>query len=46
MAMQEFFLGRAKGRVEVRANFYSDEEFAATEADTYFDIRPQYEADE
>lgn len=46
LAQQEFFLGRAKGRVEVRANFYDDEEFERTTADTYFDIRPQYGFDE
>lgn len=42
LSQQEFFMGSAKGRVEVRANFYDDEEFAKTTADTYFDIRPQY----
>lgn len=39
---QDFFMGSARGRVEVRANFYDDEEFATTTKDTYFDIRPQY----
>lgn len=42
LSQQEFYLGRADGRVEVRSNFYNDEEFAKSQADTYFDIRPQY----
>ncbi|PSR85674.1 phytanoyl-dioxygenase family protein [Coniella lustricola] len=46
LSTQDFFLGQAKGRVEVRANFYEDSEFAVTKADTYFDIRPQYGAEE
>lgn len=41
-SQQEFFMGRARGRVEVRANFYGDEEFEKTKADSFFDIRPQY----
>lgn len=39
-------MGTAKGRVEVRANFQDDEEFAQTTKDTYFDIRPQYRDEE
>lgn len=46
LAQQEFFLGRAKGRVEVRANFYGDQEFEETTADTFFEIKPQYGPDE
>lgn len=46
VSQQQFFLGCARGRVEVRANFYGDEEFAMTKADTIFDIRPQYPDDE
>ncbi|KUI60918.1 Kanamycin B dioxygenase [Cytospora mali] len=42
VSQQEFFLAGARGRVEVRANFYSDEEFEKTKADNLFDIRPQY----
>jgi hypothetical protein len=46
VSQQEFFIGRARGRVEVRSNFYSDEEFEKTKADSFFDIRPQYGDDE
>ncbi|ROV94793.1 hypothetical protein VMCG_08841 [Cytospora schulzeri] len=42
VAQQEFFMSRARGRVEVRASFYDDEEFEKTKADSFFDIRPQY----
>lgn len=45
-SQQGFFLGAARGKVEVRANFYGDEEFEETKADTFFDIRPQYGRDE
>ncbi|KAG6360966.1 hypothetical protein INS49_012034 [Diaporthe citri] len=45
-SQQEFFMGRARGRVEVRANFHDDEEFAKTKADAIFDLRPQYGEDE
>lgn len=41
VSQQEFFIGRARGRVEVRANFHEDEEFEKTKADSVFDIRPQ-----
>lgn len=46
LSQQEFLLGRAEGRVEVRANFYEDDEFRKTKRDTDFDIGPQYGADE
>ncbi|ROV93440.1 hypothetical protein VPNG_09610 [Cytospora leucostoma] len=45
-SQQNFFLGGARGRVEVRANFYDDEKFEETKADTFFDIRPHYGDDE
>lgn len=45
-SQQAFFMGRARGRVEVRANFHDDEEFEKTKADSIFDIRPQHGEDE
>ncbi|CAN8105438.1 unnamed protein product [Discula destructiva] len=45
LSQQELLLSQAKGRVEVRANFYEDEDFHESKADTFFDIRPQYAAD-
>ncbi|KAJ4387448.1 hypothetical protein N0V93_008040 [Gnomoniopsis smithogilvyi] len=46
ISKQEYLLGQAKNMVEVRANFYGDDEFEKSKADTYFDISPQYGADE
>ncbi|KAF3763305.1 phytanoyl-CoA dioxygenase family protein [Cryphonectria parasitica EP155] len=46
LSQEEFFLGQSKGRIEVRANFYDDDEFSKTKADTMFDICPQYGSDE
>lgn len=46
ISLQECLLGQAKNLVEVRANFYEDEEFEKSTADTFFDISPQYGADE
>lgn len=46
VSQQEFFMGRARGRVEVRADFLEDEGFEKTKADSFFDIRPQYGNDE
>lgn len=40
---EAFFLGHAGDKVEVRANFYGDGEFASTKADDFFDLRPSYE---
>ncbi|KAK2608099.1 hypothetical protein N8I77_006732 [Diaporthe amygdali] len=45
-SQQHFFVGHSRGRLEVRANFYDDEEFEKTKADSVFDIRPRYEEDE
>lgn len=45
-SQQAFFLGHAQDRVEVRANFYGDQEFARTTADEFFDLRPTYDDDD
>ena len=41
-SQQDFFLGNAQEKVEVRANFYGEEEFKTLKSDTYFNLRPQY----
>lgn len=41
-AQQNFFLGNAGDMVDVRAQFYSDEEYAETKNDMIFNLRPTY----
>ncbi|KAG8162350.1 hypothetical protein KVR01_008115 [Diaporthe batatas] len=46
VSQQGFFLGRARGRVEVRANFYDDEVLEKSRPDLVFDPRSRFSEDE
>ena len=41
-SQQNFFLGNAGDMVDVRAQFYGEDEFEATKNDMVFNLRPDY----
>jgi len=42
VSQRDFFTKSAKDMVEIRADFYEDDEFETMTKDTHFELRPDY----